>query len=154
MSSDWKTNPSGRLRPRGWLSLCLAVASVAFVAQPSSAHAMAGPLSAAFAADADFQTMSNGEMAKERGGFDGVAFGIYFSGMLNQPVTSNLPAGVTVSTTSNQVQIVGAVGSFGNAAGIFQLTNIIGNMNVVNNNIIVNIAVQPQSPTNTVSTVP
>jgi hypothetical protein len=155
MSSHSKTNTTRRSPPGSWLWICLAMAAFCgIVARPSSANAMAGPLSAAFASDADFKAMSNGEMSKERGGFDGVAFGVYFTGVLNQPVSSSLPPGVTVSTTPSQIQIVGGLGSFGNAAGIFQFTNIIGNMNVVNNNIIVNIAVQPQSPTNSVSTVP
>jgi hypothetical protein len=99
--------------------------------------------------------MSDSDLAHQRGGFDGVAFGIFLSGTLNQPTTSVLPAGMTVTSLSpSQVQIVGGVGNLAGANGIFQFTSIVGDMNIVNNNIIVNVAVQPASPVNSVTFIP
>jgi len=129
--------------------ICLAASS-----QPASAMA-ADPLAAAFSDNADFKPMTKSEMASARGGFDGIAFGIFLSGTLSQPVTTTLPAGLTVSTLSpSQVQIIGGIGNLAGASGIFQFTNIVGDMNVVNNNIIINVSVQASSPVNAVTFIP
>jgi hypothetical protein len=130
-------------------TICLAASSWPALASPP------GALASAFASDADFEPMTTTEMAGQRGGFDGIAFGIFLSGTLSQPVTTTLPAGLTVSTLSpSQVQIVGGIGNLAGANGIFQITNIVGDMNVVNNNIIINVSIQPSSPTNAVSFIP
>ena len=140
-----------RIRWLGLLTvLALGAICMSLYAQPALS-APIGPLAGAFSDDADFSPMTKEEMAKQRGGFDGVAFGIFLSGTLNQPVTTTLPAGLTISALDpNQVQIIGAIGNIGSASGIFQFTNIVGNMNVVNNNIIINVSVQATSPTNAV----
>jgi hypothetical protein len=140
----------------GLLALMIAaacgLAATAGPAQATASHAFAD---AAFADGADFTPMSDSDLAHQRGGFDGVAFGIFLSGTLNQPTTSVLPAGMTVTSLSpSQVQIVGGVGNLAGANGIFQFTSIVGDMNVVNNNIIVNVAVQPASPVNSVTFIP
>jgi hypothetical protein len=137
------------------LALLIAAAcGLAAMAGPAQAAA-SSRMAAAFADGADFTPMSDSDLARQRGGFDGVAFGIFLSGTLNQPTTSALPAGVTVTTTSpSQVQIVGGVGNLAGANGIFQFTSIVGNMNVVNNNVIINVAVQPASPVNSVTLIP
>ena len=92
-------------------------------------------------------------MAEARGGMDGIAFGIFLSGTLNAPNTTTLPPGVSVTTPgSGQIQIIGGIGNLAGASGIFQLTNIIGDMNVVNNNIIINVSLQTSPPTNVAGT--
>jgi hypothetical protein len=133
----------------------LVVGAICLAASSGPAQAVPGPLPSAFATDADFEPMTTTEMAGQRGGYDGIAFGIFLSGSLNQPTTTTLPAGLTVATMSpSQVQIVGGIGNLAGANGIFQITNIVGDMNVVNNNIIINVSIQPTSPTNTVSLIP
>jgi hypothetical protein len=140
-----------RIRLIGLLSvLVLGAICMSAVAYPALS-APIGPLAGAFSDDAEFSPMTKEEMSKQRGGYDGVAFGIFLSGTLNQPITTTLPAGLTVSALDpNQVQIIGAIGNIGSASGIFQFTNIVGNMNVVNNNIIINVSIQSTSPTNAV----
>ena len=120
----------------------------------ADASTVADPMAAAFSDSSAFTPMSNKEMGEQRGGFDGIAFGIFLSGTL-QPNTQTLPPGLTVtSTTPNQIQVVGGIGNLAGASGIFQFTNIVGNLNVVNNNIIINVTLQPQSPGNAGSTFP
>jgi hypothetical protein len=99
--------------------------------------------------------MDKQDMSEQRGGYDGIAFGIFLNGTLSQPVTTTVPDGLTVSTLSpSQVQIVGGIGNLAGASGIFQFTNVVGDMNVINNNIIINVTIQPGSPTNTVTLIP
>ena len=146
-----KTMRSGLLALMMIAAAC-GLAATAGPAQAAASHAFAD---AAFADGADFTPMSDSDLAHQRGGFDGVAFGIFLSGTLNQPTTSVLPAGMTVTSLSpSQVQIVGGVGNLAGANGIFQFTSIVGDMNIVNNNIIVNVAVQPASPVNSVTFIP
>jgi hypothetical protein len=59
-----------------------------------------------------------------------------------------------IALSPSQVQIVGGVGNLAGANGIFQFTSIVGDMNVVNNNVIINVAVQPASPVNSVTFIP
>ncbi|MFI4975127.1 MAG: hypothetical protein ACHP84_11360 [Caulobacterales bacterium] len=113
-----------------------------------TSDAAADPMAAAFEDPSAFKPMDNKEMGEARGGFDGVAFGIFLNGTITQQVPPTLPPGITVTTTPNSIQVIGAFGNFAGANGIFQLTNVNGNFNVINNNIIINVIVQPQSPTN------
>ncbi len=148
---------AARLATRAGLLTILVVAMTGLAGSvtPAKATASHAVVAAAFADDADFTPMSDSDLATQRGGFDGIAFGIFLSGTLNQPTTNVLPAGMTVSAVSpSQVQIIGGVGNLAGASGIFQFTNIVGDMNVVNNNIIINVAVQPASPVNSVSLIP
>lgn len=155
------SNASGCLKSQGskpgWgLLSALVLATMYLAASPRTALATpSGALASAFVGDADFEPMTTADMAGQRGGFDGIAFGIFLSGSLSQPTTTTLPAGLSVSTLSpSQVQIVGGIGNLAGANGIFQITNIVGDMNVVNNNIIINVSMQPTSPTNTTSMIP
>jgi hypothetical protein len=136
------------------LSCRLAVAIVLLTAGAAPAAAAAispAALADAFSNQTGFAPMDRADLGEQRGGYDGIAFGIFLSGTLSQPATSALPAGITVSTlANNQIQIVGGVGNLAGASGIFQFTNVVGDMNVINNNIIINVTVQPGAPTNTV----
>jgi hypothetical protein len=135
-----------RLLPLLLLSFsCLAASIGHAYAMTSSNDALAG----AFAdGDSSFKEMSTDDMSSQRGGFDGIAFGIFLNGTVTTLATNQLPAGVTAEQTGpSQIQIVGAVGSLGNATGIFQFVNVVGNSNVINNNVIINIAVLPSTLT-------
>jgi hypothetical protein len=138
----WGFAPSGLL-PLLLLSFgCLAVGA-------GHAYAMTNQdaLASAFSdGDTGFQEMSSDDMSAQRGGYDGVAFGIYLTGSVITTPGNQLPAGVQASVTGNQLQIIGGVGSFGNANGIFQFVNVVGNSNVINNNVIINVTVLPTSP--------
>jgi hypothetical protein len=121
----------------------------------TAAAGTSNELASAFSDDSGFTEMDKSDMADQRGGYDGIAFGIFLSGTLSQPVTTTLPPGLTVTAPSpSQVQIVGAVGNLGNASGIFQFTNVVGDMNVINNNIVINVSIQSGSPTNTTIPIP
>jgi hypothetical protein len=140
-------------RRSGLLAILILASGIAGTA--GQAQAAASMVAAAFSDGADFAPMSDADMARQRGGFDGVAFGITLSGTLNQPTTNVLPDGMALTALSpGQVQITGGVGNLGGANGIFQFTSIVGDMNVVNNNIIINVAVQPASPVNSVTLIP
>lgn len=147
------TSPAIAIRAFRLLTACM-VLGVCAINAPNRT-ATADDLSAAFDDGSGFTEMDKQDMSEQRGGYDGIAFGIYLSGTLNQPVTSSVPAGLTVSNISpSQVQIVGGVGNLGGANGIFQFTNVVGDMNVINNNIIINVNVQPGSPTNSANFLP
>lgn len=134
----------GRVLPLLFLSLsCLAASFGQARAMNASDAALAG----AFAdGDSSFQEMSSDDMSKQRGGYDGVAFGIFLNGTVTSTTTGDLPPGVTATVTGpDQLQIIGGVGTFGNATGIFQFVNVVGNSNVINNNVIINVTVLPST---------
>jgi len=148
-----RTNSRTTLCALGALTACVLLGVMAF-ATPASAAA-SDDLASAFSDDSGFTEMDKQDMSEQRGGYDGIAFGIFLNGTLNQPVTTTVPDGLTVSTLSpSQVQIVGGIGNLAGASGIFQFTNVVGDMNVINNNIIINVTVQPGSPTNTTTFIP
>ena len=134
----------GRVLPLLFLSLSCLAASVSHAHAMNTDDALAG----AFAGGdtASFKQMSSDDMATQRGGFDGVAFGIFINGDITSTPTQTLPPGVTATITGpDQLQIIGGVGTFGNASGIFQFVNVVGNSNVINNNVIINVTVLPSS---------
>jgi hypothetical protein len=156
MFSTQQLPKAGRRGQRLGLLVAVTLGMFCLSAVPHPVLASApDPLAAAFSDDSGFKPMDKTELADQRGGFDGIAFGIFLSGTLSQPVTSTLPPGLTVATTApNQVQIVGGIGNLAGANGIFQFTNVVGNMNVINNNIIINVSLQAASPTNTTAVLP
>lgn len=94
--------------------------------------------------------LSEAEMAELRGGFNGLTFGVVFTGGLSpnlEPVgdlqiTAQPPAGTKVTQNGNgSVNVQAVVGSLGGASGVFQITQVPGSFNVVNNNLIVQINV-------------
>jgi hypothetical protein len=113
----------------------------------TSANA-AADLNAAFDNGARFETVNDGEMANARGGYRGVSFGVYFTGSVSSGGnTGELPAGMSVTQDGdNRVQLQAALGDLGGASGLFQFTNVVGDMNVVNNSIVINIMVVPDLP--------
>jgi hypothetical protein len=105
-------------------------------------------LASAFDGGAHFEVMNEAEMAGARGGYRGVSFGVYFSGSVSTGGnTGELPAGMTITQDgNNQVQLQASLGDLGGANGLFQFTNVVGDMNIVNNSIVINIMVVPDLP--------
>ena len=93
--------------------------------------------------------LTDAEMAELRGGFNGLTFGVVFTGGLApnlEPVgdvqITDPPAGTQVTQNGNgSVSVQAVVGSLGGASGVFQITQVPGSFNVVNNNLIVQINV-------------
>jgi hypothetical protein len=105
-------------------------------------------LASAFEGSPEFEAMADSDMAQARGGYRGVSFGVYFNGSVSSNgATGDLPDGMSVTQTGdNRVQLQGALGDLGGAAGLFQFTNVVGDMNVVNNSIVINVMVVPDLP--------
>lgn len=105
-------------------------------------------LAAAFEGSPAFEAMADSDMAEARGGYRGVSFGVYFNGSVSSSgPTGDLPDGMSVTQIGdNGVQLQAALGDLGGASGLFQFTNVVGDMNVVNNSIVINVMVVPDLP--------
>lgn len=100
------------------------------------------------------QRLTDDELDKVRGGFLGMAFGVYFTGfwdnvgalegnlLVNASVGENaiIPP-PDINQTNNAVQIQTVIGGFEGAHGIFQISSVPGSFNIVNNNLFVQIAI-------------
>lgn len=92
------------------------------------------------------------ELADLRGGFNGLAFNVAFSGFVDKVGNASgslaigqngaiVPAAPPeVNMDGGQVRISTHIGNFQGANGIFQIAQVPGNFNVVNNNLYVQIA--------------
>lgn len=132
-------------------TLKTALASVVFVATaalPVNFALANTQLASAFDGSPQFEAMADSDMAQARGGYRGVSFGVYFNGSVSaNGATGDLPDGMSVTQTGdNRVQLQAALGDLGGAAGLFQFTNVVGDMNVVNNSIVINVMVVPDLP--------
>lgn len=97
------------------------------------------------------QAMADHEMADLRGGFGGLAFSVFFSGGFDKlgNAQGQLDVGSNGLSTpppefdlaDNQVNIRTKIGNFQGASGIFQIAQVPGDYNIVNNNLFVQIAV-------------
>lgn len=97
------------------------------------------------------QAISDAEMADLRGGFGGLAFSVFFSGGFDK--IGNAQGQLDVGTNGlavpppeyalagDQVSIRTEIGNFQGASGIFQIAQVPGDYNIVNNNLFVQIAV-------------
>ena len=91
------------------------------------------------------------DMGELRGGFAGLAFSVFFEGSfhndgaetgfldVNTNGSSPAPSGA-FSSGDGEVRISASIGEFAGASGIFQIAQVPGNFNVVNNNLFVQIA--------------
>ncbi len=96
--------------------------------------------------------VSDRDLGSMRGGFGGLAFSVAFTGTVGNVgnlqgflavdpgATQNAPP-PTFSTADGQVNIQTSIGNFQGASGIFQITQVPGSFNVVNNNLFIQIAV-------------
>ncbi|MFZ1060771.1 MAG: hypothetical protein WAP47_16430 [Candidatus Rokuibacteriota bacterium] len=96
--------------------------------------------------------LADNELAGVRGGFNGMAFSVFFTGTIDsqgvQGVLSTDTSGVllgsspSISLGNGQVNIQTSIGSFNGFQGILQVTQLAGaQFNVVNNNLFVQIAI-------------
>lgn len=126
----------------------LALAAPCLLLAHAPAHGGDGTLGLA-PDEAWARPLSDAEMAELRGGFNGLTFGVVFTGGLApnlEPIgeltVTDPPAGTSVTQTGNgSVSVQAVVGSLGGASGVFQITQVPGSFNVVNNNLIVQINV-------------
>lgn len=96
--------------------------------------------------------LTDAELSQMRGGFNGLAFNVAFSGFVDKlgNGSGNLTVGQNgnivpgpppdVSIKNGEVAISTHIGNFQGASGIFQIAQVPGNYNVVNNNLYVQIA--------------
>jgi hypothetical protein len=102
--------------------------------------------------DLEENPLSDNELSELRGGFNGLAFNVAFSGFVDKVgnASGNLAVGPNgaiapgpppdVSVKNGEVAISTHIGNFEGANGIFQIAQVPGNYNVVNNNLYVQIA--------------
>ena len=92
--------------------------------------------------------MADERLSDMRGGYMGIAFSVFFSGSYDRMSAPNVsgqapqaapPPNVNVGT-DGQVRVSTIVGSFQGASGIFQIAQVPGNYNIVNNNLFVQVA--------------
>ncbi len=110
-------------------------------------------LAAATVFNPQWAALDESEMATERGAFNGLDFSVIFSGSIqpNSNPTGNLvvngppapaPSLADVNVGNNgDVTIQTVVGNLNGASGIFQITQVPGDFNIVNNNLFVQINV-------------
>lgn len=92
--------------------------------------------------------LSDSEMGELRGGFDGLAFSVFFTGSIDSLGNTTSSTGTTttgapppnVTVSDGTVRISSLVGNFQGANGIFQIAQVPGSFNVVNNNLFVQVA--------------
>lgn len=135
-------------RRRGSLRAAIAAAiATVFVGTAFTGNAEAALPSAcaAFAGGcgAQVQSLTDAQMTELRGGYRGVLFGISFFGDASRLLSQSdvdAPEGVTVDFTSdNVVSISAGLGSLPNGFnGVFQNTQVLGDFNTINNNLIIN----------------
>ena len=92
------------------------------------------------------------ELAKMRGGIGGLAFSVAFTGSVDNlgnlqgflavdPGAAQVGQPPNINVSNGQVNIETSIGNFQGASGIFQITQVPGSFNVVNNNLFVQIAI-------------
>ena len=89
--------------------------------------------------------LTESEMSELRGGFRGIAFSAFVTvENLQNDLTGTINASAEppiITTNNDQVQIQTVVGNFVGTHGIFQIAQVPGNFNIVNNNLFVQIFV-------------
>ena len=96
--------------------------------------------------------MTDDELVELRGGFAGLAFSVFFNGTFDSlgNATGTLEVDTTgefdapapeVTVTDTNVLISAVIGEFQGASGIFQIAQVPGSFNIVNNNMFIQIAI-------------
>jgi hypothetical protein len=143
-----KALPKRHLGKNRFTALIVSTSLIAAAILPPTLALANSDLAAAFDDGAHFEAMADSDMAEARGGYRGVSFGVYFNGSVSSMGnTGELPAGMSVTQDGdNRVQLQAALGDLGGANGLFQFTNVVGDMNVVNNSIVINVVIVPDLP--------
>lgn len=85
------------------------------------------------------RVMDDDELSEARGGYGGVYFTLFGYGDINN-VAGGLPDGVTVdSQSADLVSLNLGLASLPNTGGFIQFASVVGNNNVVNNNLVLNV---------------
>ncbi len=107
--------------------------------------AAAGPadrrlLDLSFSGETDhIRIMSDAELGEKRGGFGGIYFSLFGFGDLNQ-LSGGLPEGVELNSLSpDLVSMNLGLATLPNTGGFIQFANVVGNNNVVNNTLLLNV---------------
>jgi hypothetical protein len=130
-------------------ALLAAIATV----EPAAAEPQKAIAALALAPDADWgEPVGDEALAGLRGGFNGLAFSVYFTGMFDSlgnstgtlatdttgtfvsPDGTTTIADGTVTSTAN-------IGQLGDARGVFFFNQIAGNMNVLNTQLTIQISI-------------
>ncbi len=89
--------------------------------------------------------LAESEISELRGGFRGIAFSAFVTvANLRNDLSGTINASAEppiITTNNDQVQIQTVVGSFVGASGIFQIAQVPGDFNIVNNNLFIQIFV-------------
>lgn len=136
-----------------WIAAAGALVALLVFSSPGAAGEKGPGGTLGLGLDASWATpMTDDELGELRGGFVGLAFSVFFNGTFDSlgNATGNLevntngavggPAPV-VTVTDTNVQISAVVGEFQGASGIFQIAQVPGSFNVVNNNMFIQIAI-------------
>lgn len=92
--------------------------------------------------------MTDRQMAEERGGYNGIAFNVLMNGTIDAITSTSgeSPQGpAQVTQGEGSVSVTTALGNYGGANGFFQIAEINGNMNIIQNTMYVQIAIVPES---------
>lgn len=126
-------------------SVTLCAAAFAFPAQASaapaqtSATAQISQLAFGDAAPEGTRVMDDQELGEARGGYGGVYFTLFGYGDINN-VAGGLPEGVSIgSQSADLVSLNLGLASLPNTGGFIQFASVVGNNNIVNNNLILNV---------------
>lgn len=85
------------------------------------------------------QAMTDEELEETRGGYGGVYFTLFGYGDINQ-MGGTIPEGVDVTSRSaDLVSLNLGLASLPNTGGFIQFASVVGNNNVVNNNLVLNV---------------
>lgn len=127
--------------------LAIAASSLSFPAPARADHSIPGadtPSQLAYLAFGEegltqAQTMTDEDMSIARGGYRGVYFTLFGYGDINQ-VGGTLPDGVEVTSQSaDLVSMNLGLASLPNTGGFIQFASVVGNNNIVNNNLVLNV---------------
>ena len=124
-------------------SVKLAALSMVSLASVSTAHAKISDMEgieAAFSGNmSGIEKMSEQELGEARGGFGGILFSLTGYGDISQ-LSGGLPEGVSIGSMSpDLVSLNVGLGSLPNTGGFIQFASIIGNNNVINHTLNLNV---------------
>ena len=91
------------------------------------------------AAAEGMRTMNDEELGEARGGYGGFYFELFGFGDIGN-LGGEIPDGMSIGTqTADQVSLSVGLAGLPNSGGFIQFANVVGNNNVVNNNLILNV---------------
>jgi hypothetical protein len=123
----------------GGIAIALA-AFMVFLPAASASIPSQEPLQAIFGAgSAGVEPMSDQELSQERGGFGGISFSLTGYGNIST-LAGGLPEGVEISSQSaDLVSLNVGLATLPNTGGFIQFASIVGNNNVINHTLNLNV---------------